>query len=141
MSSHQKNNKTIPKLFLETVKKHPNKTCFIMVDGREWTFQQVDEYTNQIANFLYDKGFRRGDVIALFMENRPEYACFWLAMAKIGVLGALINFNLRMESLAHCIKISEAKALLFGSEVAEGENSLLLEIFKMTFTILFKLMI
>ena len=33
----------------------------------------ADEYSNQVANFLLAAGFKHGQTIALFMENRPEY--------------------------------------------------------------------
>ena len=101
------------------LKKHPQKPCFIFED-QTWTFQQVDEYTNQVANFFYEAGYRKGDSISIFMENRPEFVCFWLGLSKIGVVSALINFNLRQEPLAHCVNTAEAKALIFGGELSEG---------------------
>lgn len=55
------------------------------------------------------------------MENRSQYVGLWLGMAKIGVEAALINFNLRLEALVHCVTISNAKAVVFGSELCEGE--------------------
>jgi hypothetical protein len=55
------------------------------------------------------------------MENRPKYVCYWLGLSKIGVVAALINFNLRREPLAHCITASESKAMIFGGEMAEGK--------------------
>lgn len=63
-----------------------------------------------------------GDVVALFMENRSQYVGLWLGMAKIGVEAALINFNLRLEALVHCVTISDAKAVVFGSELNEGRR-------------------
>lgn len=93
----------------------------VMIDERQWTFQEVDEYSNAVANYFHDQGYRKGDVVAIFMESRPEFVFLWLGLAKIGVLSALINFNLRMETLAHCIQISEAKAVIFGTELTEGE--------------------
>lgn len=48
----------------------------------------------------------------------------WLGMSKIGVVGALVNFNLRKTPLAHCIKAAEAKAVIFASELAEGKSEL-----------------
>lgn len=63
-----------------------------------------------------------GDVVALFMENRSQYVGLWLGMAKIGVEAALINFNLRLEALVHCVTISNAKAVVFGSELTDGES-------------------
>lgn len=55
------------------------------------------------------------------MENRSQYVGLWLGMAKIGVEAALINFNLRLEALVHCVTISNAKAVVFGSELSDGE--------------------
>lgn len=56
------------------------------------------------------------------MENRSQYVGLWLGMAKIGVEAALINFNLRLEALVHCVTISNAKAVVFGSELNDGES-------------------
>lgn len=69
--------------------------------------------------FVYPQ---EGDVVALFMENRSQYVGLWLGMAKIGVEAALINFNLRLEALVHCVTISNAKAVVFGSELIDGKN-------------------
>ena len=60
-------------------------------------------------------------MVALFMENGSEYVGLWLGMAKIGVEAALINFNLRLEALVHCVTISNAKAVVFGSELTNGK--------------------
>lgn len=65
---------------------------------------------------------QEGDVVALFMENRSQYVGLWLGMAKIGVEAALINFNLRLEALVHCVTISSAKAVVFGSELIDGKS-------------------
>lgn len=57
------------------------------------------------------------------MENRSQYVGLWLGMAKIGVEAALINFNLRLEALVHCVTISNAKAVVFGSELNDGKTA------------------
>ena len=92
----------------------------MQVGGRQWTFREVDEYSNAIGNYLHESGYRRDDVIAMFMESQPEYVCFWLGMAKIGVIPALINFNLRKESLAHCVTAGNAKAIIYGAQFTSG---------------------
>ena len=61
-----------------------------------------------------------GDRVALFMENCAEYVPIWLGLSKIGCVPALINWNLRNDALVHCIKISEAKAVIFNTEIREG---------------------
>uniref|UniRef100_A0A8C6VZN4 Arachidonate--CoA ligase n=1 Tax=Nothobranchius furzeri TaxID=105023 RepID=A0A8C6VZN4_NOTFU len=118
---HVREKNTIPKIFAETVQRHGDKTALIFEGtGERWTFHQLDEYSNRVANLLLDRGFKEGDVVAIFMENRSEYVGLWLGMAKIGVEAALINFNLRLESLVHCVTISNSKAVIFGSELIDA---------------------
>uniref|UniRef100_A0A673B3W8 Long-chain-fatty-acid--CoA ligase n=1 Tax=Sphaeramia orbicularis TaxID=375764 RepID=A0A673B3W8_9TELE len=118
---HLREKNTIPKIFAETVHRYGDKTALIFEGtGEKWTFRQLDEYSNRVANLLLQRGFKEGDVVALFMENRSQYVGLWLGMAKIGVEAALINFNLRLEALVHCVTISNAKAVVFGSELTDA---------------------
>ncbi|KAM9307242.1 long-chain fatty acid transport protein 4 [Pholidichthys leucotaenia] len=118
---HLREKNTIPKVFAETVQRFGDKTALIFEGtGERWTFNQLDEYSNRVANLLLDRGFKEGDVLALFMENRSQFVGLWLGMAKIGVEAALINFNLRLEALVHSVTISNAKAVIFGSELNQA---------------------
>uniref|UniRef100_A0A4W5MJW8 Arachidonate--CoA ligase n=1 Tax=Hucho hucho TaxID=62062 RepID=A0A4W5MJW8_9TELE len=118
---HLRERNTLPKIFAETVRRHGDKTALIFEGtGEKWSFRQLDEYSNRVANLLLQRGFVEGDVVALFMESRSQYVGLWLGMAKIGVEAALINFNLRLEALVHCVTISNAKAVVFGSELTEA---------------------
>jgi acyl-coenzyme A synthetase/AMP-(fatty) acid ligase len=58
-------------------------------------------------------------VVALFMENRPEYATIWLGLSKLGVITALINSNLKSKALAHSINVSNAKCIIYSAELSE----------------------
>ncbi|CAJ0968260.1 unnamed protein product, partial [Ranitomeya imitator] len=118
---HLREKNTVPIIFKQCVERHPNKTALIFEGtGATWTFRELDEFSNAVANFLYAEGFRTGDVIALFMENCNEYVGFWLGMAKIGVEAALINFNLRLDALEHCFSVSNSKAVIFGQEMSQA---------------------
>jgi len=82
------------------------------------TFQEFNELSNRFANYFKRKGFKRGDVIALFMENSIEFVAAWIGLAKIGVVTAWINSNLKMEPLAHCVLTSNAKGIITSSTLA-----------------------
>jgi len=81
--------------------------------------------------------FKAGAVVALFMQNRPEFFITWLGLAKVspflfvpamptlshsasthqlGVTIALINTNLNGKPLEHVITVSNAQAVIMGSE-------------------------
>lgn len=86
---------------------------------------QVEEYSNKIANIFKSHGYKKGDVVALFMENRLEYVCTWLGLSKIGVVVPLINTNLRLSSLIHSITVAKSQAVIFGSELSEAIEEIL----------------
>lgn len=65
--------------------------------GEEWTFAEVEAYSNRVAHMLTSMGFGKGDVIAVFMPNHPKYVPIVLGLSKIGAVGALINNNVRHE--------------------------------------------
>ena len=104
-------------VFRQTVSKHPQKVAFIF-EGKTWSFQDVEDYSNKIANYFKSQGFKKGDVIALFLESCPEFVCIWLGLSKLGVVTALINTNLRLDSLKHCVTSAEAKAIIYGGNLA-----------------------
>lgn len=83
-------------------------------------YLQVEEYSNRIANVFKSHGYKKGDVVALFLENKPEFICTWLGLAKLGVIVPLINTNQRLNSLVHSITIAKSQAVIFGTELSDG---------------------
>ena len=117
----KKGNVTVADIFRKTVSKHPQKAAFIF-EQTTWTFQGVEDYSNRIANYFKSQGYKKGDVVALFLNSCPEFVCIWLGLSKIGVITALINTNLRLESLWHCISAADPRAVIFGTELS-GKNN------------------
>lgn len=58
------------------------------------------------------------------MENKPEYVGIWLGLSKIGVVTALVNNNLKNDPLLHSINVTDAKGLIFGSELSSAVSSI-----------------
>lgn len=116
----QRKNVAVSDLFNQYVAKHPQKPCLIY-DGHEWTFRDINEFSNRIANLFQQHGYKKGDVVGLFMENRPEFVATWLGLSKIGVIVPLINTNQRQASLIHSIEIAKCQALIYSESLASGE--------------------
>lgn len=115
----ERDNITVPKMFYRTVQRCPNKVFFHYFD-QSWTFKQVDEYSNKVAHYFQSEGFSKGDIVSVFMSNRPEFVCTWLGLSKIGVIPALINYNLKDESLLHSIQIVKSRAVIFSGELSSS---------------------
>lgn len=121
MWRYMRNGSNVPSIFAQTVKQHPNKAALIYeATGERWTFTQVDELSNAVGHWARSQGWASGDVVAIFMESRPLQVVLWLGLAKVGVEAALINFNLRSDSLLHCVGVSGARAIVFGAELADA---------------------
>lgn len=78
-------------------------------------------YSNAVANLFFERGYQKGDTVALLMDNRPEFVGLWLGLSKIGVVSAFINHNLRRDGLTHCINVANSKAVVFASELSDGK--------------------
>jgi acyl-CoA synthetase (AMP-forming)/AMP-acid ligase II len=53
-----------------------------------------------------------GELIAMYMTNRPEFLFAHLGSWSIGSAPAWINYNLAGDALVHCLKVAGAKVLL-----------------------------
>lgn len=69
-------------MFDRVVKRHPRKVCWYF-EEQVWTFKQVQEMSFRVANYFSEQGFKKGDNIALIMENRPEYPIMWLGLSRV----------------------------------------------------------
>jgi len=113
----ERNNMSVPELFQRQTAKTPDKTA-ILFEEQRWTYRELDEYSNRVGNLFLARGFVKGDSVALFLENRPEFVATWLGLAKIGVIPALINFNLKQTPLLHCVQVAGCRALIYGEELS-----------------------
>lgn len=111
---------TVATIYQSIAKKYPNKPAFMM-DDYSITFQEGEHLSNKVSNLFKTKAINKGDTVALLMENRPEYTFIWLGLAKLGIITALVNTNLRKDTLIHSITVANSKAIIVGSELTEGK--------------------
>ena len=88
----------------------------LMFENERITFAQFNREANRRANFFHSLGVGKGEVVALMMENRPEYLYTLSGLAKLGAVTAAINTNLTGQQLIHCLNISGATRLIMGAE-------------------------
>jgi len=92
----------------------------IRFEGRSVSYGAFDAAASRVARWARKQGIGQGDVVALFLENRPEYLFLWLGLAKVGAVAALVNTNLRAQPLAHTFRVADAKLHLVGAELADA---------------------
>ncbi len=80
------------------------------------TYAQVNERINQVAHAAYALGVRRGDVVAMDIENRPAFFYIWMGLAKIGAVVAFLNTHVNGKPLVHALSVTGAKRVIVGEE-------------------------
>lgn len=99
----------------KTLQDHPA----LIFEDRIITFGELNNLANRYANYFGSLGLQKGDVVALLMENRPEFLIAASGLSKLGVIVSLINNGVRKEVLAHALNICDAKMLIVGHELLE----------------------
>ena len=81
------------------------------------SYTQVNQWANRIAHHLMAQGIGKGDVVAVFIENRPELLVTILAVAKVGAISALLNTSQTRDTLAHSLNLVAPVAIIVGGEL------------------------
>ena len=81
------------------------------------SYAQVNQWANRIAHHLIAQGIRKGDGVAVFIENRPELLVTILAVAKVGAISALLNTSQTRDTLVHSLNLVAPAAIIVGEEL------------------------
>lgn len=100
---------------------YPNKEAIVCYAHGEvrYTWKEFNERINRLANSLLKMGIKRGDHVAILMENCHRYIELYYAMAKAGIIPVPLNFRLHPNELKYIIENSESIGLIVESEYKE----------------------
>jgi long-chain acyl-CoA synthetase len=90
---------------------YPNKICVVDENVR-LTWAQFNDRVNRLANVLIGLGLKKGDRVGLLSENRHEYAEFFFAVAKAGLITVCFNYRLTPEQLLRIVNDSQPRAII-----------------------------
>ncbi|MDH5506619.1 MAG: AMP-binding protein [Anaerolineae bacterium] len=80
--------------------------------GRTLSYRQLAGMVQKIAAGLHQRGFRKGDVFAIYSPNVPEYAAAFHGVSLLGGINTTINPLYTVDELSHQLKDAGAKFLL-----------------------------
>jgi len=115
--------RTVGDLFLRTAERLPDKVMITLCQDEgssHLTFKQARDLSCKVARYFQQQGFKKGDVVGLLLENRVDYCCYWLGLSFLGVVPALVNCNLRQQSLLHMVQVAQCKALIISKELTDA---------------------
>lgn len=95
----------------------PNNEALVHHQGKiRYTYKALLKDVDQLARGLMALGIQKGDPVALWGPNRPEWVVTQLALAKMGAILVALDPSYGLEDLQYVLSFSQAKALL----TAEG---------------------
>ena len=97
---------------------HSDKLA-VLFENDHYTHLELNNVVNQYAHYFLSVGIKKGDPVAVFLENRPEVMFLVGALAKIGAIAALINSNQRNKPLVHSFNLCNPKMFVIGEELIE----------------------
>jgi acyl-CoA synthetase (AMP-forming)/AMP-acid ligase II len=104
-------------------KKFPN-TVALKDSERSFTYPELNKRVNRLAHSLLALGLKKGDKVAVLLENSIEIVEVYLATAKTGLVIVPINFRLIGPEVAYITSDSEARAFIAHDEFTPTVDSI-----------------
>lgn len=100
--------------------KAPHKPAVIMAgSGEVVTFQDMEDRSNQGAQFFRSIGLNKGDTIALFMSNTARYFELAWAAQRAGLYFTCISSRLTPPEVQYIVEDSHSKVLFTTPDLAD----------------------
>ena len=91
------------------------KRALFALDRRSsqgWSYRELASRSRAFASGLAKAGFKAGDNVALFAENRPEWIAAALGVIRAGAVVVPLDVQFGDDDLAHILADSEARAVI-----------------------------
>ncbi|QFU76601.1 AMP-binding protein [Halioglobus maricola] len=122
--------RTFP-LILRQQATHNGEAAFLVTDSVRISFAEADTMTDRLAAGLLGLGITRGDIVSLFLGNRPEMVLLALAINKLGAIWTPINGDYKGAWLLDNLKMARSKVLItddqYQDRIADIEDRLGIE--------------
>lgn len=101
----------------------PQKTAYTMGAARV-TYAEFNARVNRLAHALRALRVERGDRVAIFAGNCPQYPLAYLACSKLGAILVPVNARFKDDEAAYVVAHSESCVLLYGPDYAAAIDRL-----------------
>jgi long-chain acyl-CoA synthetase len=95
----------------ETARKYPQQTATVF-KGARLSYAQLDELTDRLAAGLAAMGLNKGDRVAIFMPNSPQFVIAFYGILKAGGVAVATNPLYTPREIEHQMKDSGAEFIL-----------------------------
>lgn len=120
-SSTRVEKKPLFSLLTETAKKYPSNVC-IHYQGKTLTYAEVDDLSSRFAAFLIGSGIKRGDRVAIFLPNIPQFIISYFGILKAGAIVVTCSPLYKERELEHQLRDSGSVAVVAAVDTVNGND-------------------
>jgi long-chain acyl-CoA synthetase len=102
---------SVPEIFDDVTEKYGNKTALIFY-GRKISYRSLREVVDRFATALAGLGVSKGDTVALYLLNCPQYVIAYFAALKVGAKVTPISPVYTSKEVKHQLEDSEADTII-----------------------------
>lgn len=115
--------------FKRVVRRLPDKEAMIdPMSEKSWTYRQLNEDVNRLANALNNSGVGVGDVILFQLPNCPEFVFSYLAPQKIGAVTSPANPGFAPGESLVCLNMGKPKVYIYDEKIKDNALKALAEV-------------
>ena len=97
---------------LERAAAHGPRRTALVCEGRSIAYGELVEQVDRLARRLAGMGLRRGDGIAIYLPNLPEWVLVEFAAASLGLVVAVVNPRYRTAEVAQILEAAKPRAIV-----------------------------
>ncbi len=103
---------TLGQILDDTISRWPDRDAVVYPD-RDYrlTWRQFGEAVDTVARGLMAMGVEKGEKVAIWATNVPDWVTLMFATAKIGAILVTVNTNYKTAEISYLLKQSEAENL------------------------------
>jgi long-chain acyl-CoA synthetase len=102
---------SVPEIFDEMADKYGGKTALIFY-GKKISYRRLKELIHRFAAALADLGVTKGDTVALYLLNCPQYVIAYFGALKLGAKVTPISPVYTSKEVKHQLEDSDAKTII-----------------------------
>jgi fatty-acyl-CoA synthase len=111
---------TLGQMVDEITEKYPKHDALVAPQkGIRYDYREFRDHVNKIAKGMYAMGIRKGDHVAIWATNYPEWVLVQFATARIGAVMVTVNTNYRTFELKYLLEQSDSMALILSKGTKE----------------------
>ena len=88
--------------------------------GKTYSFRELDERSNSLAQYLISQGFSPGDRLCVYLANCLELIDIYLACIKAGVIFVPINILYREREISHILRDAQPRAVISDERISDS---------------------